>query len=171
MNSPNDNIHTASGVVQNKKMRVRALGRGARSKSKLHSPPQADRYWKPINAFATCLGRQMGAAHSICTRIGSKQRDLCMGNWNVSSLNGKEQELVWEAEQYHLDIVAVSSTKCRNSDAVDLNEGWKLFYLGVDVTMSAQARVVIFVSARLAHCVTAWIPLGGRVCLLKLRLQ
>ena len=38
MNSPNDNIHTASGVAQNKKVRVRASGRGARSKSKLHSP-------------------------------------------------------------------------------------------------------------------------------------
>ena len=52
-----------------------------------------------------------------------------------------------------------------------MNEDWKLFYLGVDVTMSAQAGVGIFVSPRLAHCVTDWIPLGGKVCLLKLRLQ
>ena len=87
------------------------------------------------------------------------------------SLNGKEQELVWEAEQYHLDIVGVSSTTCRGSDAVEWNQGWKLFYSGVDVTMSAQARVSVFVSSRLVHCVTDWIPLGGRVFLLKLRLQ
>ena len=32
MNSPSDNIHTALGLVQDKKVRVRALGRGARSK-------------------------------------------------------------------------------------------------------------------------------------------
>ena len=37
--------------------------------------------------------------------------------------------------------------------------------------MYAQAGVGIFVSRRLAHCVTNCIPLGGRVCLLKLRLQ
>ena len=94
-----------------------------------------------------------------------------MGNWNVTSLNGKEQELVWEAEQYHLDIVGVSSTKCCGSDTVELNEGWRLFYSGVDVTMSSQAGVGIFVSPCLAHCVTDWTSLGGRVCLLKLRLQ
>ena len=60
---------------------------------------------------------------------------------------------------------------CRRSDTVELNEGWKLFYSGVDVTMSAQAGVGIFESPRLAHCVTDWILVGGKVCLLKLRLQ
>ena len=60
MNSSNDNINTASGVAQDKKVCVWALGRGARSKNKLHFPPQPDRNWKFINAFATRLGRQMG---------------------------------------------------------------------------------------------------------------
>ena len=94
-----------------------------------------------------------------------------MGNGNVTSLNRKEQELVWEAEQYHFDIFRVSSTKCRGSDTVELNEGWKLFFLGVDVTMSAQAGVGIFVSPRLAHSAKDRIPLGAKICLLKLRLQ
>ena len=67
MNSLNDNIYTAPGVARYKNVRDRALGRGARSKSKLHSLPLADRNWKPINAFATRLGRQMEAAHSIFT--------------------------------------------------------------------------------------------------------
>ena len=66
MNSLNDSIHTALGVAQDKKVCVRAAGRGNRSKCKLHFPPKADHKWKPINAFATRLGRQMGAAHSIC---------------------------------------------------------------------------------------------------------
>ena len=113
----------------------------------------------------------MGARQNICTRIGPKHRDLRVGNWNVTSLKGKEQQLVWEGEQYHLDIVGVSSTKCHGSDTVKLNEGYKLFYSGVDETMSAQVRVGIFVSPRLAHWVTDWIPPGGRVCLLKFRLQ
>ena len=109
--------------------------------------------------------------HSICIRVGPKHRDLCMSNWNVTSLNGKEQQLVWEVEQYHLDIVRVSSTKCRFSDTAELNEGWKLFYSGVDVTISSKAGIGIFVSPRLAHCVTNWIRLGKRFCLLKLRIQ
>ena len=99
----------------------------------------------------------MGAAHSICTRVGPKHRDFCMGNWNVTLLNGKEQELIWEAEQYHLNIVGISSTKCRGSDTVELNEGWKLFYSGIDVTISVQAGVGIFANSRLTHCVTDWI--------------
>ena len=65
----------------------------------------------------------MGAAHGICTRIGLKHWELSLGNWNVILLNGKEQELVWEAERYHLDIVGVFSTKCLGSDTVGLNEG------------------------------------------------
>ena len=94
-----------------------------------------------------------------------------MGNWNITLLNEKEQKLVWEAEQNHLDIVGVSYTKCRGSNTVELNKGWKLFYSAVDVIMSAQAGVGIFVSPCLAHCVTDCIPLGERAFLLKLRLQ
>ena len=79
-----------------------------------------------------------------------------MGNWNVTSLKEKEQELVWEAEQYHLNIGRVSSTKCCGSDTAELNKDWKLFYSVVDVTIffTSQAGVGIFVSPRLAHCVT-----------------
>ena len=102
---------------------------------------------------------------NICTRVGPKRWDICMGNWNATSLNKKEQELVWKGEQYHIDIVGISYTKCRGSDIDELNEGWKLFYSGVDVTMSGQVGAGIFVSPRLAHYVTDWIPLGGRVCL------
>ena len=40
-----------------------------------------------------------------------------------------------------------------------------------NVTMSAQAGVGIFISPSLAYCVIDWIPLGGRVCFLKLRLN
>ena len=68
---------------------------------------------------------------------------LRMGNWNVTLLNGKEQELVWEAEQYHLDIAGVSSTKCRDSDTVELNEGWNVFHSGVDVAMSAGVGIFV----------------------------
>ena len=66
----------------------------------------------------------------------------------------KKTVIALGAKQYHLDIVGVSSTKCHSSDTVELNENWKLFYSGVDVTMSAQAEVGIFVSPCLVHSVT-----------------
>ena len=103
MNNPNGNIHTASGVANDEKVRVWALSRGALSKSNLHSPQQADRNWKPINAFATHLGRKMGAAHNVCTRVGPKHQNLCMGNWNVTSLNGKSRN--WFGRQSSIILI------------------------------------------------------------------
>ena len=166
MESCNNNIHAASDGAQDKKVRFRVLGRGTRSKNKLQPPPQADRHRKPTNAVAKRLGRQMGAAHRKRTRVGPNCRDLAIGNWNVSSLTGKEQELVCEAQQYRLDVVGISSTKRRGSGTVELNGGWKIFYSGVDAAMCAQAGVGLLVSPNIAECVVDWVPLRGRVCLL-----
>ena len=113
----------------------------------------------------------MGEARRKCTRVGPNSWNLAIGNWNVSSLIGKEQELVCQAQQYRLDIVGISSTKRRGSVTVELNGGWKILYSGVDAAMSAQAGVGLLVSPNVAECVVGWVPLGGRVCLLKLRLQ
>ena len=92
-----------------------------------------------------------------------------MGNRNILTLTGKELELVEEAKPYHLDIIEVSSNKRRGSGTVDLDGGWKLFYSGADLSMSAQAGVEILTSPRLSECVSDWIPLGSRVCMLKLK--
>ena len=59
----------------------------------------------------------------------------------------------------------------RGSGTVELNNWWKIFYSGVDAAMSAQAGVGLLVSPNIAECVVDWVPLRGRVCLLKLRLQ
>jgi hypothetical protein len=94
-----------------------------------------------------------------------------IGTWNVSSLTGKDLELVEEAARYRLDIVGISSTKQKGSRTVDLSDGWKLFLSGVAPQMSAQAGVGILTSPRLADRVLEWIPLGVRVGILKLKLE
>ena len=66
--------------------------------------------------------------------------------------------------------MGISSTKRRGSGTVELNGGWKIFHSGVDAAMSAQAGVGLLVSLNIAECVADWVPLGGRVCLLKLKL-
>ena len=152
---------------------VRVLGRGARSKNKRQSPP-ASPSGSSTNVPATRLERRMEAAQSIRTRDNVahsrvNHHQLLLGNWNILTLTGKELELVEEAKRYHLDIVGVSSTKQRGSGTVDLDGGWKLFYSGADPSMSAQAGVGILTSPRLSDCVSDWIPLGSRVCMLKLK--
>ena len=77
--------------------------------------------------------------------------------------------MVEEAKWYHLDIIGVSSTKRRGSGTVDLDGRWKLFYSGAALSMSAQAGVKILTSPRLSDCVSDWIPMGSRVCMLKLK--
>ena len=74
---------------RNKKVRIRVLGGGTRSKNKLQFPPQADRHRKPTNVVAKRLGRQMGAAHTKYTLVGPNCRNLAIGNWNVLSLTGR----------------------------------------------------------------------------------
>ena len=113
----------------------------------------------------------MGAMHRKYIRVGPNCRDPAIGNWNVLSLTGKEQELVCEVQQYCLDIVGISSTKRQGSGTVKLNSRWKIFYYGANAAMSAQDGVGLLVNPTMAECVVDWVPLGGRVCLLTLRLQ
>ena len=170
--------HTASSVARVNKGHVRVLGKGARSKNMLESPHiVVPRFRGSLTSTsATCLGKRLGAAQRVHTlggptRVRQRHQTMAIGNWNVFSITGKEQELVGEAKRYRLDIVGVSSTKRRGSGTVDLDGGWKLFYSGVDPDMTAQAGVGILTSPRLADCVIDWNPLGGRVCLLRLRLK
>ncbi|MCP3656858.1 MAG: endonuclease/exonuclease/phosphatase family protein, partial [Herbaspirillum sp.] len=138
----------------------------------MQSPPDAE---KTSDEPATCSGRRVVEAQrpSVLGAQGGlrRERPLAIGNWNITTLTGKEQELVEEAKYYRLDIVGISSTRFRGSGTVDLDRGWKLHYSGVATSLSAQAGVGILTSPRLADCVIEWIPLGGRVCLLKLRLK
>ena len=158
-------------VIQRNPYGIRVLGRGARSKNKRQSLP-AGPSGSSTNVLATRLERRMEAAQSIRTRDNvahSRVNQLLLGNRNILTLTGKELELVEETKRYHLDIIAVSSTKRRGSGTVDLDGGWKLFYSGADPSMSAQAGVGILTSSHLSDCVSDWIPLGSRVCMLKLK--
>ncbi|VDO93625.1 unnamed protein product [Soboliphyme baturini] len=88
--------------------------------------------------------RQISRCHYSITEKVPRERHhqgkLKVGNWNVTSLRGKEQELVDEAIKHQLDIVGLSLTKREGSGFLNLN-GWKLFYVGVDITTRAQASV------------------------------
>ncbi|KAK3545223.1 hypothetical protein QTP70_002063 [Hemibagrus guttatus] len=58
-------------------------------------------------------------------------KNLAFGTWNVTSLGGKEPELVREVERYQLEIVGLASTHSLGSGTQLLERGWTLFFSGV----------------------------------------
>jgi len=59
----------------------------------------------------------MGAAQSVSslgvlkkTRKRHSRYELVAGNWNITSMTGKEHELLEEVKRYSLDVVDVSTT-------------------------------------------------------------
>jgi len=58
----------------------------------------------------------------------------------------------------------------RGSNTVELDDGWKLFYHGVEPTKFAQAGVGVLVSPQLTNRVDECISLGEKVCILRLEL-
>ena len=61
-------------------------------------------------------------------------RQLVLGTWNVTSLAGKEPELVREVERYQLDMVGLTSTHSTGSGTKLLERGWTLHFSGVAQT-------------------------------------
>lgn len=73
-------------------------------------------------SFMISLGRSVGwplagtgigvgyNAGQVADKGDSQHRRLALGMWNITYLVGKELELVWEVEQYQLEIVGLTST-------------------------------------------------------------
>ena len=130
------------------------------------------------DGLANYPSRIEGVARSLNGKFDGKfyrnrerEQKLHIGTWNVTSLTGKEPELVDEAIRYRLDIVGVSSTKRKGNGTLVLNKRWQLFYSGVDPALHAQAGVGILTNPRLAERVVEWRPISERVALLRLKLK
>ena len=127
------------------------------------------------NFLRTLLVTAQSFSTLVDLRATSKRQSrhqLVIENWKITSFRGKEHDLVEEAKRYFLDVVGISSTKRRDSDNVELDDVWKLFYSGIASAHFAQAGVGVLVSLspQLTNSVDEWIPLGGRVCMLMLKL-
>lgn len=90
---------------------------------------------------------------------------LALGN--VTSLWGKELELVQEDECYHLDLVGLTSTHSLSSRTTLLDRGWTLFFSGVVQGMRCWAGVGILTSPCLSAAMLKF-TLGETVTSLRL---
>ena len=91
----------------------------------------------PSSELTTCRRVQKGQVRcDLGGSRGPRQPNpqtvtLAMGTWNVTSLGGKEPELVQEVEWYWLEIVGLASTHSLGSGTELLERGLTLFYSGV----------------------------------------
>ncbi|KAK3547070.1 hypothetical protein QTP86_009563 [Hemibagrus guttatus] len=96
-------------------------------------------------------------------------KNLAFGAWNVTSLGGKEPELVREVERYRLDIVGLASTHSLGSGTQLLERGWTLFVSGVPHGERRRAGVGLLIAPQLSRHVLEFSPVNERVVSLRLR--
>ncbi|KAK3505725.1 hypothetical protein QTP70_020346, partial [Hemibagrus guttatus] len=96
-------------------------------------------------------------------------KNLAFGTWNVTSLGGKEPELVRVVERYRLDIVGLASTHGLGSGTQLLERGWTLFSSGVPHGERRRAGVGLLIAPQLSHHVLELSPVNERVVSLCLR--
>ena len=94
---------------------------------------------------------------------------LALGTWNVTSLAGKERELVEEVERFRLDIVGLTSTHSSGSGTQVLEGGWTLFFAGVAQGGRRRAGVGFLIAPRLSASTLGFTPVDERVASLRLR--
>ncbi|KAK3518255.1 hypothetical protein QTP70_034697 [Hemibagrus guttatus] len=96
-------------------------------------------------------------------------KNLAFGTWNVTSLGGKEPELVREVERYRLEIVGLASTHSLGSGTQLLERGWTLFFSGVPHGERRRAGVGLLIAPQLSCHVLEFPPVNERVVSLRLR--
>ncbi|KAK3524537.1 hypothetical protein QTP70_029847, partial [Hemibagrus guttatus] len=96
-------------------------------------------------------------------------KNLAFGTWNVTSLGGKEPELVREVERYRLEIVRLASTHSLGSGIQLLERGWTLFFSGVPHGERHRAGVGLLIAPQLSCHVLEFSPVNERVVSLRLR--
>ncbi|KAK3534617.1 hypothetical protein QTP86_016770, partial [Hemibagrus guttatus] len=96
-------------------------------------------------------------------------KNLAFGTWNVTSLGGKEPELVREVERYRLEIVGLASTHSLGSGTQLLERGWNLFVSGVPHGERRRAGVGLLIAPQLSRHVLEFSPVNKRVVSLRLQ--
>ncbi|KAK3569878.1 hypothetical protein QTP86_006753 [Hemibagrus guttatus] len=90
-------------------------------------------------------------------------KNLAFGTWNVTSLGGKEPELVREVERYQLEIVGPASMHSLGSGTQLLERGWTLFSSGVPHGERRWAGMGLLIAPQLSHHVLEFSPVNERV--------
>ncbi|KAI3359972.1 hypothetical protein L3Q82_014302 [Scortum barcoo] len=120
------------------------------------SPPRRKVHEGPVQCG---LGSSRGGGPR---RPNPWTKTLAIGTWNVTSLGGKEPELVREVERYRLEIVGLTSTHSLGSGTQLLERGWTLHYSGVAQGERRRAGVGLLIAPQLSRHVLEFTPVSTR---------
>ncbi len=131
----------------------------------------------PSRGLTTCRRDRKGPVlrgSGSSRRRGPRQPDpwtrkLALGTWNVTSLEGKEPEIVREVERFRLEIVGITSTHGWGSGTTLLERGWTLHHSGVAHGERRRAGVGLLIAPQLSRHVLEFTPVNERVVSLHLR--
>uniref|UniRef100_A0AAV2J4J5 Endonuclease/exonuclease/phosphatase domain-containing protein n=1 Tax=Knipowitschia caucasica TaxID=637954 RepID=A0AAV2J4J5_KNICA len=130
--------------------RMRAPGGRASAHGARPGSARRDDVGSPSCGPTTCRGvrggavlRGLGGSRRRRPRRPSPHTHLALGTWNVTSLGGKEPELVGEVERYRLEIVGLISTHSLGSGTQLLERGWTLHFSGVFLDFCASHSLSI----------------------------
>lgn len=105
----------------------------------------------------------MNIAGRISRRQPSKKRNMIMGTWNITSLTGKEVEIVEEMEKYKIAILGLSETKKKGTGDIQLDKGYTLKYSGVGKDQRAKEGVGIILNKETSDRVIFWEAINSRI--------
>ncbi|TWW64942.1 hypothetical protein D4764_22G0005890 [Takifugu flavidus] len=94
---------------------------------------------------------------------------LASGTWNVTSLAGKELELMGKVERFQIDMVGLTLTHSVGSGTQVLEGGWTLFYAGVAQGERRRAGVGFLLAHRLSSLTLRFSQSSERVASLRLQ--
>lgn len=91
------------------------------------------------------------------------QGEVDMGIWNINTLTGKEVEIVEEMKQNKLQILGLSETKKKGKGKMQLDNGYMLYYTGVQQDQRAKEGVGIIINDEMDKRVIQFKAVNSRV--------
>ncbi|XP_022191946.2 craniofacial development protein 2-like [Nilaparvata lugens] len=85
------------------------------------------------------------------------------GTWNVTSIAGKECEVVEEMEKYGLKLMGISETKKKGCGEMALDKGYTFLYSGVEMKARAKEGVGIILSDECQRKMVSWTAVNSRI--------
>ncbi|KAK9685573.1 hypothetical protein QE152_g37940 [Popillia japonica] len=116
--------------------------------------------YKDRNAITT-VGRLKTDNDIKSNKLGKaqnvKKTDIWkLGVWNVRSLKGKEDEIVYEFEKAGLDILIIPETKKKGEGEIQLLNEHVLIHSGVPKTERAADGIACVIHEKLAGSIISW---------------
>lgn len=98
-----------------------------------------------------------------------------IGTWNIISINGKQEEIIWEMKEFKIQILGLSEIKMKESGIKLLQYGYTLYYSGLEHTDGNKERtkegVGIILTEELNQKVIGWKNINSKIMYVQLKME